>query len=40
MKYINEIKPYLSNIISNLKTQGGWKIQSTVAMNFMLLSYF
>ena len=24
-EYLNEIRPYLSNIINNLKTQGQWK---------------
>ena len=28
------IKPYLSDIINNHKTQGEWKIQLTIAINF------
>ena len=28
------IRPYLSDIINNHKTQGEWKIQLTIAINF------
>ena len=34
-EYLNEIKPYLNDIINDHKTQGEWKIQLTVAINFM-----
>ena len=30
---LNELKLYLSDMINNLKNQGKWKIQSTVAIN-------
>ena len=33
--YVDMIKLYLSNMISNHKTQGEWKIQLTAAINFM-----
>ena len=29
------IKPYLRNIINDHKTQGGWKIQLTMTINFI-----
>ena len=32
--YLDEIKPYLSNIINDHKTQGEWKIHITMAINF------
>ena len=32
--YLDEIKPYLSDIINDHKTQGEWKIKLTVAINF------
>ena len=28
-KYLNRIKPYLSDIINNHKTQGTWRIHSS-----------
>ena len=31
--YLDEIKPYLSDIINDHKTQGEWKIHLTVAIN-------
>ena len=34
-EYINTIRPYLSDIINNHKTQGEWKIHSTMAINFI-----
>ena len=34
-EYINEIRPYLSDIINDYKIQGEWKIQLTIAINFM-----
>ena len=33
--YLDEIKPYLSNIINKHKTQGEWKIQLKMAINFI-----
>ena len=33
-KYLNEIKPYLSDIINDLKNQSEWKIQLTIAISF------
>ena len=32
--YLDEIKPYLSDMINNHKTQGEWKIHLTMAVNF------
>ena len=32
--YLDEIKPYLSDMINDHKTQGEWKIRLTVAINF------
>ena len=34
-EYLNEIKPYLNDLINDLKTQVEWKIQLTMAINFM-----
>ena len=34
-KYLNKIRPYLRNIISNLKKSDAWKIQLTRANNFI-----
>ena len=31
---LDEIKPYLSEIINDYKTQGKWKIHLTMAINF------
>ena len=31
---LDEIKPYLSDIINDLKTQSKWKIHLTMAINF------
>ena len=33
-EYIDMIRPYLSGIINNYKTQGEWKIKLTMAINF------
>ena len=38
-EYLDMIKPYLSNMINNHKTQGEWKIQFTAAINFMSSKY-
>ena len=32
---LDEIKPYLKDIINNLKKYDSWKIQLTIAINFM-----
>ena len=32
--YLDEIKPYLSDMINNHKTQGEWKIHLTMVINF------
>ena len=34
-EYLNKIRPYLSDRINDLKTQGEWKIELTVTINFM-----
>ena len=33
-EYLDEIKPYLRDIIVNLKKSGTWKTQFTIAINF------
>ena len=33
-QYVNKIKPYLKDIISNLKKYDTWKIPLTIAINF------
>ena len=34
-KHLNKIRPYLKNIINNLKKSDTWKIQLTKANNFI-----
>ena len=34
-EYINKIRPYLKDIINNLKKSDAWKIQSAIANNFI-----
>ena len=34
-EYLNKIRPYLKDIINNLKTSDTWKIQLTIANNFI-----
>ena len=34
-EYLNEIRPYLKDIINNLKKSDTWKIQLTIANNFI-----
>ena len=34
-EYLNEIRPYLNDIMNNHKTQGELKIQLTTTINFM-----
>ena len=33
--YLNKIRPYLKDITNNLKKSGMWKIQLTIANNFI-----
>ena len=33
-EYLNKIKPYLKDIITNLQKSETWKIQLTIAINF------
>ena len=35
VSYLDEIKPYLKDIINNLKNSDTWKIQLTIAINFI-----
>ena len=34
-KYLNKVRPYLKDIIHNLKKTDTWKIQLTIAINFV-----
>ena len=34
-KNVNKVRPYLKDIINNLKKSDTWKIQSTIAINFI-----
>ena len=34
-EYFNKIRPYLKNIINDLKNSDKWKIQLTIPINFM-----
>ena len=34
-EYLDMIRPYLSDIINDHKTQGEWKIQLTITINFI-----
>ena len=34
-EYLNKIRPYLKDIINNLKKSNTWKIQLTVAINLI-----
>ena len=34
-EYLNKIRPYLKDIMNNLKTSDTWKIQLTIAINFI-----
>ena len=34
-EYLNKIKPYLKDIISDLQNSDAWKIQLTTAINFI-----
>ena len=34
-KYLNKIKPNLKNIVTNIQNSDAWKIQVTIAINFI-----
>ena len=34
-KYLHQIKPYLGNIMINAQNSDAWKIQWTIAFNFI-----
>ena len=34
-EYLNKVRPYLKDIITDLKKSDAWKIQLTIAINFM-----
>ena len=34
-EYLRRVRPYLSNKINDLKTQGDWKNRLSMAINFM-----
>ena len=34
-EYLNELKPYLKDIITDFQKSGTWKIQCTIAINFL-----
>ena len=38
-EYLNKIRPYLKDIINSLKKSDTWKIQLTIANNFMYSIY-
>ena len=38
-KYLDKIEPYLNNLIDDHKNQGEWKIQLTMAINFISSKY-
>ena len=38
-EYLNKIKPYLKNIIIDLQNSDTWKIQLTIAINFVSSKY-
>ena len=38
-EYLNKIRPYLKDIINSLKKFDTWKIQSTIAINFISSKY-
>ena len=33
-EYFDEIRPYLNNLIDSYRTQGQWKVQLTMRINF------
>ena len=38
-KYLNKIRPYLKDIINNLKKFDSWKIQLTITINFISFTH-
>ena len=34
-KYLNEIKPYLRDVLINLQISGTWKVQLTIGINLI-----
>ena len=34
-EYLNKVRPYLKDIINNLKTSDTWKSQLTIVINFI-----
>ena len=38
-EYLNEIRPYLKNIMNNLEKSDTWKIQLIIANNFIFSIY-
>ena len=38
-EYLDKIRPYLSNMINDLNTQGEWRVQLTIAINFFSSKY-
>ena len=34
-QYLNKVKPYMGDIIIDLKKYGTWKVQLTLAINFV-----
>ena len=34
-EYLNKVRQYLSNMLNDLKTQGEWKIQLSIAINLL-----
>ena len=34
-EYLNKVRPYLKDIITDLKKSDAWKIQLTIPINFM-----
>ena len=33
-EYLNKVRPYLKNMINDLKLQGQWKFQLSITINF------
>ena len=34
-EYLHKIRPYLSNMMNDLKEQGEWQIQLSITINFL-----
>ena len=37
LRNLNKIRPYFKDILNNLKKSDTWKIQLTIAINFILI---